>query len=837
MSHSCHCSLTCPLAYFPIEELQRKELQIYRIAIIQISSVCFLGERAMSIHPGLLGKYELQERLGQGGMAEVWKAFDQRLQRHVAIKFLRTSLQTDPTFITRFEREARAVASLRHPNIVQIYDFETSQPGVEDSLAYMVMDYIEGSTLADYLQATSHAQSFPSTAEIVSLMFSISEALDYAHQHGLLHRDIKPANILLDKRRTKRNPMGEPILSDFGIAKILGTTDGTLTSAVIGTPLYISPEQALGKPISAASDIYSLGIVLYEMCTGIRPFRGDTPFAIIQQHVVTPPPPPEHINPAISPALAAVIMRSLAKDPAARFPSAIAMTSALAKAVGVPLPERQRQLLSSPDIRGLPASSDQLPELPTHLLADLQPVAVKAARHGSYSPATPSPDPYTPAELTPSALSTLMTYAPAQPQAPKQVSPAEPNAPVRPVSSARRRRGLVIGLLLCLGIALLGSGMGTFFYLHSIHSGPTLSTAATSSIVGNGFFTSSGAAPGSQNLGLNDTFQVRLTGIPQPAAGTEYYAWLLPDQVQSEANPRALGTLVVNSGIASLPQPYVDPQNNNLIAEFSRFLVTQESTNPAPQSPSLDTKLWRYYAAIPQNPPVTDCQGMINQLSALCHLRHLLSGDPELALVHLQGGLNYWFLNNIKEVQKWATEGVDHSDPVDVRHKIVNILYMLDGRGCIAQDIQQRGNPGMDNTPDDGGLASIAAIPLLDCPWTPNITGYLAHIHNHLNAMIQAPGILSDQVTLASQIGTELNTLNEWLTELQNDARQLIAMDNTQLMQTKGQNLRNEIDTLATNVLSGGTDAGTGALVKGVASIADQIQQLANLDVMRYTAQ
>jgi len=168
----------------------------------------------MNIRPGLFGKYVLQERLGRGGMAEVWKAFDPRLQRYVAIKFLQAALRSDPTFVARFVREAQAVASLRHPNIVQIYDFEMPAQESEDVPAYMVMDYIEGPTLADYLRDTSSAHKFLSATEMVSLFLSISDAIDYAHQRGLLHRDIKPANILLDQRHTTRNPMGEPMLTE-----------------------------------------------------------------------------------------------------------------------------------------------------------------------------------------------------------------------------------------------------------------------------------------------------------------------------------------------------------------------------------------------------------------------------------------------------------------------------------------------------------------------------------------------------------------------------------------------------------------------------------------------
>ncbi len=782
----------------------------------------------------------LQHRLGQGGMAEVWKAFDQRLERPVAIKFLHATLRNDPTFVSRFQREARAVASLRHPNIVQIYDFETANPEHEETQAYMVMDYIEGSTLADFLLTTAYAKQFLAPDELVQLMFSISEALDYAHERGLLHRDIKPANILLDQRRTSRNSMGEPILSDFGIAKIIGSNDGTLTSSVVGTPYYISPEQARGQACTAASDLYSLGVVLYEICTGTRPFGGDTPLAILQEHIMLPPTPPEQFNPGISSALSLVIMRSLAKNPAERFQTAGELTAALADALGVALPEKQRRPLSSPDIRGLPASSDQLAELPTHLLADIQP-NVRAARTPLAAPNTPTAlaTPVSPVLQTADTLypaSTSLSTPPKQP-ARAAVGLATTPPPVHVPQKRSPNKPLLL-VLSCLGILLiLGSGFLTFLALHARGQTTTQAGEATmTQLVGHAFFTSSGAAPGTENLGLNDTFQVQLTGVPQPTAGTQYYAWLLPDQIQSEESPRAVGVLSVTNGMATLPEAYVDPQHANLLAQFSRFLVTEEPTNPAPQSPALDTKQWRYYAEIPQNPPAMNCQGVINQLSALCHLRHLLSGDPELTQVNLAGGLNFWFLNNIEEVAKWAREGVDHSGADDVRHKMVDILYMLDGRGCIAQDIQEHGAVGETNTPDDATLSTEAAIPLLDCAWTPTVTSYVAHIHNHLNAMIQSPGVLSDQVALANQIAPELNAINAWLLTIQSDARQLIGMKDAQVIQTQGIDLRNEIAALATNVLSGGTNSQTGMQEPGVQEISNQIQQLATMDVMLYTA-
>src|SRR5947209_1675702 len=282
----------------------------------------------MSTHPRRLGKYELQERLGQGGMAEVWKALDEQLQRYVAIKLLHANLKEDPNFIVRFEREAQLIASLHHPNIVQVHDFQIASSEQEGTLAYMVMDYVEGQTLAEYIHKTSSQGNIPAPTEIVQLFTSIGLAVDYAHEQGMIHRDLKPANILLDARNTSRNPMGEPILTDFGLARLVGTSPATLTATQLGTPLYIAPEQVSGYAGNERSDIYSLGIILYEMVTGSLPFQGDNPTEVMSQHLNTPPPSPVHYNPNISPALIIVIMRCLAKDPAARFPSATSLAAA-----------------------------------------------------------------------------------------------------------------------------------------------------------------------------------------------------------------------------------------------------------------------------------------------------------------------------------------------------------------------------------------------------------------------------------------------------------------------------------------------------------------------------
>lgn len=778
----------------------------------------------MSLNSRFLGKYELLERLGRGGMAEVWKALDPQLQRFVAIKFVQSNLRADPTFVTRFVREAQVVASLRHPNIVRIYDFESSTSDDEDSMAYMVMDYVEGQTLADYIRSTSSVGNFPSNNEIAHLFIPIGSAIDYAHQHGMIHRDIKPANILLDEHNTAQNPMGEPILSDFGIAKILGTAAGTLTSSSIGTPLYISPEQAKGQPGSEASDIYSLGATLYEACTGRPPFLGDTPYAIIHQQITDAPPSPRQFNPNISPALEAIILRCLAKDPADRYPGAATFTAALKQTLDPSASlidaSNQHTLYGSVQDNGSmqdkSAYETMLSSLPVHLNAENPPNTSAVSEAMMPMNFTRSSNGNPAASLSPASSSDIVQPA---------LETTEP-----PTRKGRSRRGLYIGMVALLIIVLIGSGLGAYFvFFHS----------ASPTIVGHGFFTSSGAASGNA-LGINDMFDVSLSSIPNPAAGNSYYAWLLPDSDQPEGIAIALGPLSDSGGTWALATTYTDPQHSNLIGSFSRLLITEEPTNPAPQSYSLDKTKWRYYAAIPQTPTSTTCDVLttLNQLSDLCHVRHLLSNDPDLEKVHLQGGLNYWFSNNVSEIVKWADEGKTHTSPVDIRHKMINILYVLDGAGCIEQDVQKASHaaPGTNNTPDDNSLSRIAAIPLLNCPASA-APGFLPHISSHLNAIAQRPDVLASQAKLAIQINTELNTVSVELQQLHADALQLVEMQDNQLTQSQGMALRSKVDALATSILSGGVDPMNGTSEVGVQTLSTQMQQLATFDITAYSGQ
>ena len=307
-----------------------------------------------------LGKYRIIERMGRGGMAEVYRAYHPRLDRYVAVKVLHGYLAEDEAFLERFEREARAVAALRHPHIVQVYDSD-----VEDDYYFMIMEYIDGFNLKEKMGLLA-SQNIPIPLdEISNIIQEICAALDYAHQQGMIHRDIKPANILIDET-------GRSYLTDFGIAHIISDTHITSTGALLGTPDYMSPEQCQGLRATKASDIYSLGVVLYEIITGRVPFDADTPLAVLNKHIHDPLPIPHEIRPDIPESLERVVLKAMAKDPDDRYQTAAKMAQAVAEAVAstptqtitIPDISYEQTLKMEPAHPTIPAAETPLPEAP-----------------------------------------------------------------------------------------------------------------------------------------------------------------------------------------------------------------------------------------------------------------------------------------------------------------------------------------------------------------------------------------------------------------------------------------------------------------------------------------
>jgi serine/threonine protein kinase len=265
----------------------------------------------------LSNRYRIEGFIGRGGMATVHRGTDQVLDRTVAIKILAEPLARDPTFLERFRREAQAAAGLSHPGVVSVFD-----TGSDDGIHYIVMELLEGRTLQEITRAGGSV--LPDRA--VEIAEAVCAALGAAHGQGLVHRDIKPANIMIA-------PDGSVKVMDFGIARAVTSNTLTQTAMTLGTATYFSPEQARGEPVDARSDLYSLGVVLYEMLIGRPPFEAESPLAVAYQHVREAPRPPSSLNADVSPALEAVVMRAMAKNPAARYQTAEEMRQGLQRAL------------------------------------------------------------------------------------------------------------------------------------------------------------------------------------------------------------------------------------------------------------------------------------------------------------------------------------------------------------------------------------------------------------------------------------------------------------------------------------------------------------------------
>lgn len=837
----------------------------------------------MSTSPRRLGKYELQERLGHGGMAEVWKALDTQLQRYVAIKLLHTNLKEDPHFNARFEHEARLIASLHHPNIVQIHDFQIASSEEEGTIAYMVMDYVEGQTLAEYIRRSSGQGNFPSPAEIVQLFTSISLAVDYAHHQGMIHRDLKPSNILLDKRNTLRNPMGEPILTDFGLARLLASPSfATLTATQLGTPLYIAPEQATGQPGNERSDIYSLGIILYEIVTGTLPFQGDSPIAVMYQHLNAAPPSPDLINPNISPALVRVIMRCLAKDSATRFPSASSLVAAIATALNVPVPESLGEPVDPMDAEYIPTYVTPIPPTLSPGMTPSSP-GLPIAKNSASSPSwgaqsgsslAPSSGGWqsssqvslggnsgaaTPAYLTAESTHLSSTQRSSTTAPGGQATPAFPSsnssasgsfapaqsppmiAPPQPPSPKRQHRGLLFGLIALIIIILLGGSLGTYFLF--LRSGGGASPSAL--IVGHAFYVSSGQlADGAQ--GIADQLQIDLQNVQTPPPGKSYYLWLLPDK-DTTPKPDLLGPAPIQPPIlltnnlpvqqnGSVHYAYpADAHHNNLLSTTSRLLITLENAGKKPVSPSTDRSTWIYYAQLPQALIPQDPTG----LRGLDHIRHLYYNEDHLKVLALYGGLDIWVFRNTAKVLEFSTSARDDFDGTTrnyglMHNLFIGILDYLDGLPNVHLDVP----PGTPVVADP----AIAQVALLTVDSTrqgakqfldTNPPGDLDHMQLHLSQLNRAPDATPQMHTLSREIVVVLDNVKRWLQQERTDAKQLFNMTPDQLAQPAARALLNDLVTQATYAYIGQLDPTTNIVKPGVLQVHYDVLKLATFDITK----
>ena len=607
--------------------------------------------------PRRLGRYELRQQVGRGNVGEVWRAYDLQLRRDVAVKIVHTDLQSDPHFLANFTQEGQAVISLRHANIVQVHDVAVSRGSQgNETTAYILMEYVEGQTLVDYINNTTRKGAFPSLAQIVYLFTSLGVAIDYAHQKGIVHGNLKPSNILLDQRHTAQFEVGEPMLTDFDLLRLIGN------APVIGSPFYMSPEQAKGREPSNRSDIYSLGVILYELCTGVQPFRDKSSVAVMMQHINTLPTPPILINPHLPPALSEVILRAMAKETSVRFPMASLLATAIADACSIQstIPVSAQRIAaaqkeevayhaaSGPQLpilgvsQPLPSLSSSLPKTPVHVSTTSQslPVLSRLAQPYSAIPApqsapsatsgeqpivvstqvTPTvtdkiatppsgvnaasttsgrqPAVFMPAQITPMATGKVSTPAPRVEAA--RLDRAEASQPTYPVGRSRHFSDMpfyILVTVLSVMLLILGGIIGT--RLFSLSARPTVHP-----VVGHVFFQDDA-------LGHDDTLRLDMQQILPPPQGKTYVAWIQ----DSAHHLLPLGSLTVHNNSASLLYSG-DVEHTNLLAIVQSITITLEDTGSQISTPkgttvyqaSVDTTSFQYIKNILYETPTLSAQ-------------------------------------------------------------------------------------------------------------------------------------------------------------------------------------------------------------------------------------
>ncbi|MGW0465041.1 protein kinase domain-containing protein [Streptomyces sp. NPDC003027] len=398
------------------------------------------------------GRYQLRDLLGEGGMASVYLAYDSALDRQVAIKTLHTELGREQSFRERFRREAQAVAKLSHTNIVSVFD--TGEDTLDGAvMPYIVMEYVEGQPLGSVLASDVRQHGAMPADKALKVTADVLAALETSHEMGLVHRDIKPGNVMMTKR-------GVVKVMDFGIARAMqsGVTSMTQTGMVVGTPQYLSPEQALGRAVDARSDLYSVGIMLFQLLTGRLPFDADSPLAIAYAHVQEEPVAPSSINRSVTPAMDALVARALKKNPNERFPSAAAMQDECLRVLSAGQPSAPVIVAGGPVSSGAGVGSavfppvGQAPPPSTHGVQ--QPYQAPTPQPGPYGAPTPAPTPsYGYPQHAPTPAPAYQTPTPG----PYTMSPQPSPSPVSGGSGgSRRNMPMIVGAIVVALIAVGG---------------------------------------------------------------------------------------------------------------------------------------------------------------------------------------------------------------------------------------------------------------------------------------------------------------------------------------------------------------------------------------------
>lgn len=759
----------------------------------------------MNNPPRRIGKYELREELGRGRAGEVWRGYDYQTRSEVAIKLLHLDLQADPHFLTHFLQEGQTIRALHHPNLVTVQDVGVARSH-EDSgnTPYIVMDYIEGPNLGTFLQRTSHVGLFPSVSDIVYLITSISEAVEYAHENEVMHGNIQPSNILLNTHDTTHLTTGEPLLADTGIAALLGTT--TMGKS---KPYYLSPEQAKGQAATASSDIYALGVILYEICTGKLPFQAESAVALMMHHINTLPTSPVLINPNISQKLSEVILRAMSKNPQMRYAKAADLAEALADACSVnvqlnkpmpsitqsnprlSLPGRQssgsfntilgvsqpvppisspypvftaRQLnvpprTTSAITRAIPPISPVQPIQPTTTAPHSIPTRVESGQSGPFEslPHFSDPTPIVlPRSSTPitSAQTPSIATIPAMPATSAFSTPPANFAGV-PTHSAKissvagsHNKGFTLSpfslavVVLVLLLLVVGS-LAASLLLHKTSNQSLLATHAlvpVSPIVGHVFFQDDA-------LGYNDMLRIEMQNIPAPAADKHYVAWI----AEPSGHYVPLGPLTLQQGAATLLYSG-DGTHTNLLPDVQSIVITLENaTGAMPATPSLNAKI--YTASFAP--------------ASLPYIKNLLATLPNS---RPQASLIASLYETIKGMNDKAGSIVDSLQVTDdyglAIRQATRIIEMIDGSDYASKS----GDLPI-------GIAGQLTLPtgLISSPTVP---GYMDMVATQVNNIQQTVGNNSELLQHVRNVNNAISDLRNWIQNMRTITVQILKAPN-----------------------------------------------------------
>ncbi len=649
-----------------------------------------------------IGKVRIEKHLAKGGMAEVYLGTHLTLDRPVAVKVLHSHIEEDPEMKIRFQREARVVAGLRHPNIVQIYDFDTL-----DGHPYIVMEYLRGPSLDWYLKKLHERREQMQPQHIARLVGRIAGALDYAHAEGVIHRDIKPGNIILHAKtggsRSMFTDQIDPVLTDFGLVRIMHTTTQTASGLVSGTPAYISPEQAQGLKVDHRTDIYSLGVVLYEILAGRVPFEGESNWTVIYKHIHEPPPPIPNIQPPIQ----QVLDRALAKNPDDRYQTCHDLAMDYVQAIGL--------IAEAATIDFTPAPSRR-----------------------SVSQSTAKPETHPKQGLTPST---------------------PPKRSILPFVAA----GIALLAVIVFGLSRLRPGgfeneppTPTQYVMPGMGSGGGNAIAGAEPMIVGVLRFQDGTAPGDQaTLTARD--------MPPPSTGSQYEAWLVEDGAEQRVS---MGFMQLDpEGNGSLT--YVDPQGRNLLGMYHGVEITVEpapDNNPNPSNnigyavnlPPTGFMHVRHllysFDATPEK--IGFVQGLSKDTNLLQQMAQKMleayqSQEEAAVRSTAEGMINLIAGKQSPQYKDWDTDGTT-SDPSDG----FGLLLNGENEGYIQgtfthANLSETSDDATENMKVHGEHVKIAATNI--SKWTPTLRDQLILImQTPFDASME--GMIRNSVALASQI-------------------------------------------------------------------------------------